>query len=214
MRRLRSYGGSLFYYADEKPLGTPKQTVLDVVVRETAAMRETLNRLSRHAESQQHNILVMIDQINEKTRAERLPTMYSHILGRASAFPEMRRVIEPPMHIDSELSANIQFADWIAACVGRAIDYQLIENSRYRWVTEHRWLSHLFGSFTKESKLHLAHRAVSDLHHSDLFQHTRPLYPNVGGQRIGTAVGADAARRMHAAAVKAGLPRLSHPCRL
>lgn len=38
---VRHLGGSLFYYADEKPLGTPKQTNLDTDARETAAMRES-----------------------------------------------------------------------------------------------------------------------------------------------------------------------------
>jgi hypothetical protein len=47
-------------------------------------MRETLNRLSTHAEIEGKNLLVMIDQITEKTRAERLPNMYGHILGRAA----------------------------------------------------------------------------------------------------------------------------------
>lgn len=70
---VRRLGGSLFYYADEKPLGTPKQTSLDTEARETAAMREALNRIARHADSQGKNVMVMIDQINEKTRAARLP---------------------------------------------------------------------------------------------------------------------------------------------
>lgn len=99
-------GGRLFYYADEKPLGTPKQTSLDVVSRETNAMQETLNRIARYADSEEQNVLVMIDQINEKSRAERLPRMYSHILGRASEHREMRRIVEPPMHIDSQLSSE------------------------------------------------------------------------------------------------------------
>lgn len=86
--RLQGLGGALFYYADEKPLGTPKQTGLDTDGRETAAMREALNRLARHAQKNGANILVMIDQINEKTRIERLRQMYGHILGRASGFPE------------------------------------------------------------------------------------------------------------------------------
>ena len=76
----------------------------------------------------------MIDQINEKTRLDRLPRMYSHILGRAGDCPEMRRIVEPPMHIDSQLSSGIQLADWIAASVTRAIDYQLVEHSRHAWV--------------------------------------------------------------------------------
>lgn len=117
VRKVRNLNGRLFYYADEKCPGTPKQTNLDPAERETRAMQETLNRIARHAESQDTNVMVIIDQINEKTRAERLPNMYGHILGRASDYPEMRRIIEPPMHVDSQLSANIQFADWVAACV-------------------------------------------------------------------------------------------------
>ncbi|WP_245569498.1 DUF3800 domain-containing protein [Agrococcus lahaulensis] len=102
VRKLRSFGGNLFYYAHEKPLGTPAQTRLDTAQRETSAMQETLNRLARHADSQDgSNLMVMIDQINENQRSERVPNMYAHILGRASSHPEMRRIIEPPMHVDS-----------------------------------------------------------------------------------------------------------------
>jgi hypothetical protein len=130
VRQLRrDCGGWLFYYVNEKPLGTPKQTVLNTDERETAAMREALNRIARHADCQDSNVLVMIDQINEKTRAARLPLMYSHILGRAADYPEMKRIIEPPMHVDSQLSSNVQFADWVAACVTRAVEYQLIKDS-------------------------------------------------------------------------------------
>ena len=73
-------------------------------------MRETLNRIARFADSNDQNVLVMMDQINEKSRKQRLPVMYSHILGRAAEHGEMRRIVEPPMHIDSQLSSNIQFA--------------------------------------------------------------------------------------------------------
>ena len=155
VKELRRRGGILFYYADEKPLGTPKQTLLDPEEREADAMREALNRLARYADHRGENILVMIDQINEKTRIERLSSMYGHIFSRAADHPEMCRIVEPPMHIDSKLSANIQFADWIAACVTRAIDYQLVRTSRHQWVTDSRLFSNLGGAFTFESKLHL-----------------------------------------------------------
>src|SRR5690606_24358627 len=60
VKQLREMGGRLFYYVDEQPLGTPRQTELDVNDRETAAMRETLNRLARHADDKSSNVLVMI----------------------------------------------------------------------------------------------------------------------------------------------------------
>ena len=96
VKYVRAQKGMLFYYVDEKPLGTPRQTHLNSDVCEAQAMEECLNRLARHADGRHENILVMIDQINEKTRAGRLPKMYSHILGRANQHPEMRRIVEPP----------------------------------------------------------------------------------------------------------------------
>ncbi|QPL05758.1 MULTISPECIES: DUF3800 domain-containing protein [Actinomyces] len=193
---LRSKEGFLFYYADEKPLGTAKQTRLDPAVREAQAMEECLNRLARHADTRRQNILVMIDQINEKTRADRLPKMYGHILGRASEHREMRRIVEPPMHIDSELSSGIQLADWVAACVTRAIDYQLVRTSRHQWIVETPLLTTLQGAFTYESKAHLHQRAVDDIVHSDVFKRKRPLYPVPIGQHLGASIDPDVARKM------------------
>lgn len=203
VNQLRSLDGALFYYAGEKPLGTPKQTSLDTDARETAAMREALNRLARHAQRNNGaNILVMIDQINEKTRIERLQQMYGHILGRASDYQEMKLIVEPPMHVDSKLSGNIQFADWVAACVTRAIDYQLIAGSRYRWITDDSALSSLRGAFTHESKLHFWHRSLDDLHHSQIFNRHRPVHPVANGHLLGEEH-FDYFRRIKAAAERA-----------
>jgi hypothetical protein len=201
-RLRRECGGWLFYYANEKPLGTPAQTRLDTNDRETHAMREALNRIARHTESQDSNVLVMIDQINEKTRAERLPRMYSHILGRAADFPEMKRIIEPPMHVDSQLSSNIQFADWVAACVTRAIEYQLIRDSPYRWVATCKELNAVRGAFTNESKVHLWSRSLADLNHAEIFRGERPLYPRADGHLIGDR-NPEYFRRVKAAAERA-----------
>lgn len=200
VRRVKERGGNLFYYADEKPLGTPKQTGLDTEERETRAMQEALNRIARHAESCDSNVLVMIDQINEKTRAQRLPRMYGHILGRAAEHPEMRRIVEPPMHIDSVLSSNIQFADWVAACVNRCIDFQLIPDSRLEWVTGRAATGAVHGSFTHESKLHLWQRACDDLHHSHILRSDRLVHPSPAGQFVGDAAAAEAMRKVKAAA--------------
>lgn len=201
VRQLRYLGGHLFYYADEKPLGTPKQTRLDSVERETVAMREALNRIARHADSQDRNVMVMIDQITEKTRAERLPNMYGHILSRAAGFPEMKRIIEPPMHVDSVLSANIQFADWVASCVTRAIEYQTLKDSPYGWVCTTKHVDAVRGAFTHESKLHLWSRSIEDLNHSEIFRGIRPLYPKTqSGRTIGDSLPPDLFRKIHAAA--------------
>lgn len=196
IRRLRSLGGQLFYYADEKPIGTPNQTKLDTISRESGAMKEALNRLARHADERDSNLLVLIDQVNEMQRIQRMPTMYAHMFARSTQFEEMKRIVEPPMHVDSALSSNIQFADWIAACVSRAIDYQLIEQSAFAWIT--RKVNAVQGAFTHQSKVHLWNRAANDFHHSQLFLADRPLYPVVDGSRIGNMVDEGIQRRIRA----------------
>ena len=203
VQRALDLGAFVFFYADEKPLGTPGQTQLDIEVRETAAMRETLNRLCSHAEHHDQNLMVLIDQINESQRAKRLPNMYGHILGRAAERQEMRRIIEPPMHVDSTLSANIQFADWIAAAITRAIEYQLIENSPYDWIPSR--LASMRKSFTYESKLHFNNRAIVDLNKGDILDTRRSLFPPITGQRLSNSVDPAILRRMYGAAQSSSL---------
>ncbi|AZZ47965.1 DUF3800 domain-containing protein [Rathayibacter rathayi] len=194
-------GGALFYYADEKPIGTPKETGLDKDERETHAMREALNRLCTFADRGDQQLLVMIDQINEKDRAKRLPLMYGHILGRAAEHVEMKRIVEPPMHVDSALSSNIQFADWVAAAVTRGIERQLLvtEVGRNEWVP--RMLSKpLRRAFTAESKLHFAQRFNPDMHGGDVFSLARPLAGRDGVRRLGDAVSHEQYRAIKLAA--------------
>lgn len=162
--------------------------------------RSTLNRLARHADQHRSNILALIDQINEKDRIDRLPRMYSHIFGRAGAHPEMHRIIDPPMHIDSKISAGIQFADWVAACITRGIDYQLLRGSRHKWISDATsdddLLRDVRRSFTHESKLHLHQRNIGDIHHSEIFNRRRLLHPSPQGHLLGESIDPDTARKM------------------
>ena len=148
-------------------------------------MKETLNRLARYADSQEQNLLVTIDSINEKQRAQRVARMYQHIFSRSADFVEMRRLLEAPMHLDSKLSSNIQFADWVAGYLTRALDRQLIEDSNYMWVSKDKSAERLQGSFTYESKVHLFKRSIEDIHHWNILANERPLYPPIQGQRLG-----------------------------
>lgn len=176
LRKLKDLDGAIFYYAAEKPVGTPKETNCgkrEFAQREEAAMQETLNRLARYAHRQNKRLLVLMDQINEKERRQRLPLMYAHIYGRAANHPEMRRIVEPPMHIDSQVSSNIQFADWVAALVKRAVDNQLVADSRYKWVPDavRSFMPSILEPevITFESKLHLHGGEKSGIHNAAIF---------------------------------------------
>lgn len=196
LEELQERGGKLFYYAEEKPLGTPRQVGWQESAWERRAMQETLNRLARHADWHSSHLLVIADSIDEKKRRERVHEMYGHIYGRSSSNPEMRRLLEPPMHLDSALSSNIQLADWIAAWLRKLVDFQLLRESQYKWVSNARWQPPSQQLFTYESKLHFHQRTLQDLNNSDLLRRNRPLFPVAHGQLLGASIDPDAARRM------------------
>ncbi|WP_425488293.1 DUF3800 domain-containing protein [Microcella alkalica] len=174
---------------------------LNTVERESAAMKESLNRLARHAKTRESHLLVLMDQVNEKQRVDRMPRLYAHMFSRSSEFEEMKRLVEPPMHIDSAVSANIQFADWVAACVSRAVDYQLVERSEHAWATGGVFDA-VRGAFTHKSKVHLWNRSVNDIFHSNVFLRERALYPSVKGHRVSAGMPEEALRKLRAAAEK------------
>lgn len=185
VRFLCSHRGRLFFYGEEKPLGTTterwgkdsrlqKQGVLEF---KWNCLHQALNRLCTYAESMREDLIVIMDAENEKERVVQVQNSYAHVFTRAADpdHSEMRRMIESTMHVDSKLSANVQFADWVAAAVRRAFEYQLLEDSPFSWVpTVFEEL--MRGRLTNESKLYLSHSrgGVRDLHNSDIFARERP----------------------------------------
>ena len=163
VRFLCARGGRLFFYGEEKPLGTAKERwgkdsrlqKQGLLEFKWGCLHQALNRLCTYAESQGEDLIVIMDTENEKERVVQVQNSYAHIFNR-TADPdhgEMRRLIESTMHVDSKLSANVQFADWVAAAVRRAFEYQLIEDSPFNWVPT------AFGDLTRskltiESKLY------------------------------------------------------------
>lgn len=134
IRFLCSRRGRLFFYGEEKPLGTAterwgkdslrqKQGLLEF---KWSCLHQALNRLCTYAENQRDDLIVIMDAENEKERVVQVQNSYAHVFTRAADpdHGEMRRLIESTMHVDSKLSANVQFADWVAAAVRRAFEYQ------------------------------------------------------------------------------------------
>ena len=151
----------------EKPIGSPGQVWGKNTdnnwenkreERTLECLSEAINRLCRYAEHEDQNILLFQDMINEKQRFHQVKRSYAHIYSRIKEHQEMLRILEAPAYIDSELSTNIQCADWVAALIGRACDYQLVLNSSYRWVAD-SFFADLRGGFTYESTLQFYRRA-------------------------------------------------------
>jgi len=154
---LKKEGGAFFFYGDEKPRGTLKETAETSGDRTVGSLRETVNRLCTYAENKGDELLILMDAITEKNRQELVAQMYAHIFSRSRRsrdHEEMRRIVEAPLHIDSRLNVGVQFADWVCALLGRMSHWQLVDGSEFGWASE-RFADVLEGSFTYESKIHL-----------------------------------------------------------
>lgn len=199
VRFLCARGGRLFFYGEEKPLGTAterwgkdsrlqKQGLLEF---KWGCLHQALNMLCTYAERHGENLIVIMDTENEKERVVQVQNSYAHVFNR-TADPdhgEMRRLIESTMHVDSKLSANVQFADWVAAAVRRAFEYQLIEDSPFCWVpTAFEDLTR--SKLTIESKLYFSHSrgGVREVHNSGIFARERPALAMSISQRLSPEV--------------------------
>lgn len=185
LEKLPSVGGSLFYFVREKAIGTPGQvwgsasgspeTRSFIEERTQKCLAEAINRLCTHADNKTQNILLFQDMINESQRKAQVARSYANIYARMKEHQEMRRILEAPAYIDSELSSNIQCADWIAALIGRACNYQLNPSSPYAWVGD-TFREQLRGSFTYESTLQFHERGIENIRHSELLSRSRPFF--------------------------------------
>ena len=184
-----NYGGKLFYFVREKPIGSPGQVWGKNTdnnwenkreERTLECLSEAINRLCRYAEHEDQNILLFQDMINEKQRFHQVTRSYAHIYSRIKEHQEMLRILEAPAYIDSELSTNIQCADWVAALIGRACDYQLIHDSSYKWVAD-TFYPALRGNFTYESTLQFHMRSIDNIHHIGILDRARPHFDSLTG---------------------------------
>jgi hypothetical protein len=183
LNTLYALGGCLFYFGFEKPTGTVKQAGMssrDIVQK---SLRETINRISRHADTQNTDVMIIADAITDKTRREIAAEMYAHIYSRSGAFPEMRRMVEVPLHIESKLNSNVQFADWTCALMSRAAHYQLNRDSNFEWAPR-LFGNNVRGHFTYESVIH-TRDATSKIMNNALFGTSRPRFPALRSGSVG-----------------------------
>lgn len=201
VNKLNYLGGKIFYFVKEKPRGTFPEINKSLDYRYSKRdegglrqwmddmhdfiMRQVLNRLARHAVASDENIMVMMDQINENERKPYMSLAYAHILSRSSKYPEMDKIVEPPMHIDSSISANIQFADWVSAFLSKFIFYQLDDGWEHYVPENDMKLLFVNKIFTYESKMEFYGYTV-DIHNSEVLHECRPKFSasSIGGSNI------------------------------
>lgn len=133
--------------------------------------------------------------------ARRFGQKFTH--QRRPVFRNEIEKAENPGQWERKGASIFQFADWVAACVTRAIDDQLISDSRCAWVSAANAVGNVRGGFTQESTPHLWNRSLAGFHHSALFRRERPLSPEVDGQLLRSCLDKATFHKVHAAAERA-----------
>lgn len=105
------------------------------------------------------------------------------------------RLIWGEVYLSRSQDNSLCVDDGACRC-SRPIDNRLVRTSPHQWVTDSKLFTNLGGAFIYESKLHLCNRAVNDIHHSRLFDRSRPLHPQPVGQLLGGSIDPDVARKM------------------
>lgn len=157
LNKLDYLGGKIFYYGELKQRGTVKQVKLSSAKRTSQTLKESINRLCMHADKNCDELLIIMDQITDKSRKELVAEMYAHVYWRSKSdqdHPEMRRIVDAPLHIESNVNGSIQFADWICGLMSRLSHWQLVPGSEFSWASD-KFGEALRGRFTFDSKLYL-----------------------------------------------------------
>ena len=180
LQRLEQLGGRVIYYGQVKPLGSERETGESSAERSAHHLRQILIRLSREAKRSETHIFVVLDSTDTKPRKKAVEAMASFIYARSSP-EEVKRVVEAPMQVESQLYGSIQFADWICALLSRMSHHEFVEGSEFGWAAE-KFGPELLGVIaTQNSKIHVAGNTTSDLFARELCdtrsQRERPSKP-------------------------------------
>ena len=129
--RLRAEGGHPVYFGQVKPVGEPATISETYVDRSTHMLINAVRYLASYADRHDERIMIFMDAVDAAPRLEAVQRIGGFIYKASE--PQLKRVVEVPMQLESKHYGNVQFADWIAAIVSRASDYHLVPGSEFAW---------------------------------------------------------------------------------
>ncbi|SIT85846.1 DUF3800 domain-containing protein [Microbacterium sp. RU33B] len=130
-RKLKSLDGRAFYYGQVKPIGSAKETGETSSARSLHALRQAILRLSQYADHRDESIMIFTDSVDSGPRLEAVMASASFIYSAPR--PELRRVVEVPMQLESHLYGTTQYADWVCALLSRSTHHHLTADSEFAW---------------------------------------------------------------------------------
>ncbi|WP_324649862.1 DUF3800 domain-containing protein [Georgenia sp. H159] len=160
-RRLCQNGGRFFYYGEAKPVGSAKETGQSSSDRSGSILSTAISRLATFADLQGDDLLIFLDQVDDKQRDDAITRMASFIYSKSSP-PETARVLEVPMQIESVRYGAMQFADWYCALISRATTCRFVESDLFPWsVSLFREVSLIHGTTAGTSRVWLPRRQMA-----------------------------------------------------
>ncbi|MDY2669804.1 DUF3800 domain-containing protein [Schaalia hyovaginalis] len=138
-------GGKIFFYGEEKPAGTEKETGQSAADRTRAVLTESVRRLCRYADLRGENLTIFLDKGGPMPREEAITSLAQFIY--ASPDPPMKRIVEVPMELESHRYGAVQFADWMCAIASRATHFHFSDSDEFSWAPN------VFGAVFNERAL-------------------------------------------------------------
>ena len=128
---MQKLEGRLFFYGQEKPLGSVKETHESSQDREQHCLFQTIQRLGSYATSRSEELLVIMDGTDAHNRERAVATLGKAIYSRS--IPDTNSVIEVPIQADSKMYGTVQLADWTCALLSRLTHYHFASPSEFSW---------------------------------------------------------------------------------
>jgi hypothetical protein len=152
--RIKTEGGSVFFYGQVKPLGETSETSRQ---RYDHVMIQSIKRLDRLPTDR---YLMILDEVETTSRLDALASASGFMFGSRDG----QKLVEPPMQVESHLYATVQCADWICALLGR-ISASLADPD----YSDFGWASRIFGDVLCDvamegSKIHNPLDATRSIH--------------------------------------------------
>ena len=117
--RLGEMGGYIPIYGQVKPVGPPHPTSEASRDRYQHCLVQLITRQS-WSTPPDGRVLMILDEIDDKSRVEAIAMLRGFMFSK----PAGRKLLEPPMQVESHLYPTVQAADWICALISRITAYQ------------------------------------------------------------------------------------------
>lgn len=116
MNKLQRCGGFIYYYGIEKTVASERHSSRALYCH---LINESIKRLNEYCEIRNSNVFIILDQMDDELRRNGVERAGKTMFGSDNC----KRLIEPPVQVESHLYQTLQCADWLCGLFGRLFAY-------------------------------------------------------------------------------------------